>query len=205
MDNTFCTKRPWMQTARHCVPLLAGGLLWLLAVMAGMRTLAIHEFTPGLAARPSSQWPQTSALRRAEDRPTLVLFLHPRCPCSCATLDELAKIVAHCRSRLAVYALFVRPSGMPEGWERAGSWEEAHAIPGVQVLTDPQGVEARRFTAWTSGQAMLYAADGRLLFSGGITASRGHSGDNNGSAAVVQGVEQGMVTLRRTPVFGCAL
>ena len=204
MKPLLSPKRPQRTTWRSGL-LLAGGILWLLLVMAGMRVMALHEFTPGVAARPFGQWPQTSALRRAEDRPTLVLFLHPQCPCSRASLEELARIVARCRSRLTVYALFCKPIGTPDGWEKTGTWHQAQAIPGVQVLTDLQGVEARRFTAKTSGQALLYAADGRLLFSGGITASRGHSGDNDGSAAILQCVEQGTTTILRTPVFGCSL
>ena len=205
MEALLERKTPLRRTAWRSVPLLAGGILWLLAVMAGMQVLSIHEFTPGIAARPTGPWPQASALRPAVDRPTLILFLHPQCPCARASLEELARIVAHCGSRLAVYALFCKPAGTPAGWEKTGQWRQARDIPGVQVVTDFQGVEARRFTARTSGQAMLYAADGRLLFSGGITASRGHAGDNDGSAAILQGVERGTTTLQRTPVFGCSL
>ncbi len=37
----------------------------------------------------------------------------------------------------------------------------------------------------TSGQVLLYDPSGRLAFSGGITAARGHVGDNAGSDAIV--------------------
>ena len=41
----------------------------------------------------------------------------------------------------------------------------------------------QRFGAETSGQTLLYDRDGRLLFSGGTTGSRGHDGDNAGFAS----------------------
>ncbi|MBI3542699.1 MAG: RedB protein, partial [Deltaproteobacteria bacterium] len=46
---------------------------------------------------------------------------------------------------------------------------------------------------------------GKLAFSGGITASRGHLGENAGLAAVVQFVSSGKVPLERARVFGCSL
>lgn len=95
---------------------------------------------------------------------------------------------------------------MPEGWERTGLWSSAAAISGVMVRADIDGEAARRFGAATSGQALLYAIDGRLLFSGGITESRGHEGDNAGRsaiAALVLGAKT--ATPAASPVYGCPL
>jgi hypothetical protein len=73
------------------------------------------------------------------------------------------------------------------------------------VIFDPDGVEARRFGAETSGHTLLFAGDGRLLFSGGITASRGHAGDNAGESVIVALVNNQTPALTRTLVFGCSL
>jgi hypothetical protein len=43
------------------------------------------------------------------------------------------------------------------------------------------------------------------LFKGGITASRGHSGDNLGRDAVIDLVTSGVASASSTPVFGCSL
>ena len=59
--------------------------------------------------------------------------------------------------------------------------------------------------ASTSGQTLLFDRDGDLIFSGGITGGRGHSGDNAGRDAIVSLVESGESTLDETPVFGCSL
>ena len=75
----------------------------------------------------------------------------------------------------------------------------------MKVVFDPDGVEARRFGAETSGHTLLFGADGRLLFSGGITASRGHAGDNAGESAIVALVNNQTPTRTQTLVFGCSL
>ena len=49
-----------------------------------------------------------------------------------------------------------------------------------------RGAEANLFGAATSGQTMVYDPGGRLRFSGGITAARGHYGDNVGVSAIAR-------------------
>src|SRR5436853_328815 len=82
-------------------------------------------------------------------------------------------------------------------------------VPPVGVQGDGEGAEARRFHAETSGTTVLYDGGGKLRFGGGITASRGHEGDNAGSAAVALVAaaldEEGSGETAGTPVFGCAL
>ena len=82
---------------------------------------------------------------------------------------------------------------------------QAAAIPGAQVLRDAGGVEAARFQAATSGQTLLYSAEGDLLFNGGITSARGHAGDNFGKSAIISLVNGGRAEHAETPVFGCTL
>jgi hypothetical protein len=73
------------------------------------------------------------------------------------------------------------------------------------VIDDPDGAETRRFGAATSGETLLYSPAGKLLFRGGITASRGHSGDNYGRDAIVALVNKPSRRFSNTPVFGCSL
>ena len=51
-------------------------------------------------------------------------------------------------------------------WERGELWRIASAIPGVHVMADPAGAEAHRFAVSTSGDTLLYGAEGALLFHG---------------------------------------
>jgi hypothetical protein len=120
-------------------------------------------------------------------------------------MGELAAIMAHSQGRLTAYVLFLKPKGFSEDWEKTDLWQSAASIPGVNVMIDEGGAEARLFNSSTSGQTILYDPAGRLQFSGGITGSRGHSGDNAGRSAIVSLVSAGVATRAETLVFGCPL
>lgn len=179
--------------------------LWLLMIGTGTGLLWSYNGTPGVAAAAPGRWPADSRLRHDTDRATLVMLAHPHCPCTRASLGELARLMAQARGRVTAYVLFVKPSGFPDGWEKTDLLTSAAAIPGVTVVRDDEGVEAGRFSAATSGQTMLYDAGGKLLFSGGITRARGHEGDNAGRAAIVSLLTADEAGQSETPVFGCPL
>ena len=94
---------------------------------------------------------------------------------------------------------------MPEGWEKSDLWNAAVALPDTTVVRDDDGREAERFGAVTSGQTLLYDAQGTLLFSGGITGARGHAGDNAGRASLVALLNRVPGAHSATDVFGCSL
>jgi hypothetical protein len=180
------------------------GVVWLLSVSAGLAALWVYARAPGVAAAPPERWPADSGIAPAPDRATLVMLVHPHCPCSRASIEELSRLMAHADGRVAVHILFLKPSDFPEGWEKTDLWRSAAAIPGTTIRSDPDGVEAARFHAATSGQVILYDAGGRLVFSGGITDARGHAGDSAGRAAIASLI-RGAAAAPSTPVFGCAL
>jgi hypothetical protein len=179
--------------------------VWLAGVCFGMRHLLEYSYTPGIQLQSGRTWPTTTALSRSRAKATLVLAVHPHCPCTRATLNELAVIVARCSGKIRAEVLLYRPSGFNPGWSDTDLRQTAMQIPGVIVVDDPDGVEAQRFGAATSGETLLYDQAGRLLFKGGITASRGHSGDNLGRDTVIDVVTSGVAGLSSTPVFGCSL
>jgi hypothetical protein len=179
--------------------------LWLFVVGIGLSVLLGYENTPGAAALPIASWPADSKIQRAPGRATLVMLAHPHCPCSRASLRELAQLMAQSQGRLEAFVLFLKPHGFADDWEKTDLWQSAADIPGVEPIVDHDGVEARLFHARTSGQTMLYDAEGRLLFSGGITIARGHEGDNAGRNAILALVNAGIAEQTETPVFGCPL
>ena len=185
--------------------LLTSAFVWLLAVSAGLGVLWGYENTPGISAKPPVLWPAESRVQRARDRATLVLMVHPHCPCTRATMGELAELMAHAQGRLVAYVLFLKPEGFSEDWEKTDLWQTAAGIPGVTPIVDDGGAEALLFNSSTSGQTILYDVEGHLLFSGGITGSRGHSGDNAGRSAIVSLVNAGTAERTETFVFGCPL
>jgi hypothetical protein len=120
-------------------------------------------------------------------------------------LRELDRLLARHREEAAVYAIFLSPAGVPAGWEQTDTWNAAAAIPGVQALADRQGRLKKAFCASASGECLLYDAQGRLRFHGGITPGRGHEGDSLGQASLAALLKHGASRTERTPVFGCAL
>jgi hypothetical protein len=184
---------------------IAAGACWLGAVGTGLFVLMQYDNTPGDPARAPQRWPSASAIARQEGRPTLLMLAHPQCDCTRASLGELAELLARAPGRARAYVLFVRPEGVPAGWERSGLWDRAASIPDVTVMSDPAGFEALRFGVQTSGQTLLYDETGALVFSGGITAARGKSGNSAGRAAIVAWLNGETPEEDASPVFGCYL
>jgi hypothetical protein len=194
-----------MAADRDAAPgLVAGALLWLVIVVVGMATLWAYASTPGPAANAGMTWP-SAALAHDARRPTLVMFLHPHCACSRASIGELARLMAHAQGRARVYVLLSRPRDTEPGSERTDLWQSATEIPGVEVLSDDNDVQSAAFGAAVSGQTLLYDPEGHLIFSGGITAARGHAGDNAGRGAILALLTDGVPAVTTTPVFGCFL
>jgi hypothetical protein len=184
--------------------LVAAVAVWLGAVAAGFLWLLDYSMTPGVRGPTPAVWPADSAIERASGTPTLVMFAHPLCPCSRASLSELGELLRKA-GPMAAHVLMLAPHDAGSDWKDPGLREAAAAIPHVRVAADDDGVEARRFGATTSGHVVIYGRDGRLLFSGGITAARGHLGDNLGLQRALAALGAGAPTCVESPVFGCSL
>jgi hypothetical protein len=189
--------------------LTAALLVWVPAVAYGFSILLQYSNTPGVAEATPIVWPHGAMVALNGKGSTLMLFAHPQCPCSRASLGELARILALAGNRLDANVFFYSSPHEPESWVQSDLWKQADEIPGVRVHMDPGGRIARGFGARTSGHTLLYDPQGRLKFTGGITAARGHSGDNAGRDAIVallRGEAASLGTLpAKTKVFGCSL
>jgi hypothetical protein len=194
-----------MTPSRARILIAAGLAAWLLAIGTGLGMLWAYAGTPGPRATPKVAWPHGASVVRETRGPVLLLFLHPQCPCSRATLGELARLLADAASPAAIYAFVYRPADAEDGWERTDLWHTASAIRGVHVMTDVGGAQARVFGARVSGQTLLYSASGSLLFNGGITGARGHEGDNAGRTALTAILDGRRSAAIETSVFGCYL
>ena len=181
------------------------GTTWMVTLSFGARALFHYETTPGRVGPVASNWPAASVVPRQTDKPTLLMLAHPHCPCTRASIGELAQIMAHAFGKANAYVLFVKPQGAGPDWDDTDLRRSAAAIPGVTVLTDEDGMEAARFGAETSGHTFVFDRNGTLIFSGGITASRGHAGSNAGENAVLAALNRQPLERARSPVFGCSL
>lgn len=154
-------------------------------------------------------WPSNSALQRSPDRATLVLFLHPKCPCSRATIRELKKLLASTATTQSLapdlFVVATIPPSADESWLNTDTIAQSEQIGGARLYIDRAGQEAARFGATTSGMVMLFDTSGALRFNGGITISRGHEGDSTGCDWLAELIRGGRCDSIELPVFGCRL
>lgn len=181
-------------------------LLWLFTAVGGVFYLTRYENTP--AAEKVSYpliFPPVSRIERDPAHLTLIFFAHPKCPCTRASIRELSRLMTSVNGNLQAYVIFSKPADESEEWTATDLRTNAEAIPNVRVLIDEDERETQIFNAQTSGLTLLYDRDGSLRFDGGITASRGHEGDNAGSRAIFEIITENVVKTTETAVFGCPL
>jgi hypothetical protein len=176
--------------------------IWALAVGFGLLKLQKYSIAPASGAAPPGNWPESTTLERHRGRLTVVMLAHPQCPCTRASLGELAIAAAQAAGRLDINVVFLES---PAFELESDLWRSALAIPNTKVIADPDGAEIGNFGVKASGHTLVYDAEGRLVFSGGVVSARGHAGANRGREAIVELARYGRSTVTTSPVFGCAL
>ena len=187
------------------VGLSVASFLWSAIVAWGFFYVLEYESTPAEPIVPATTWPSSSSLLPEPNRLNLILAAHPRCPCTRATIDEFAELMAQQPHRIVAHVLVFKPSSSESGWERTAIWHRIATIRGTRIRIDDDGVEAKRFGLVTSGHALLYDEKGRLLFSGGLTNARGHAGDSVGRNVLMAILNDTAPEQTTTPVYGCSL
>lgn len=175
---------------------------------------------PSLPSVGTMQWPASSEIPRYSDSGHLVVFVHPYCPCTRATLKNLDELEAS--DQLTITIVQLRTERLQTYHSPISSIASLVEKNGWNHFMDTEGSEAKRFNALTSGECWLFDSDGVLRFVGGITASRGHAGGNQGletlktlilqmnnEAADVPNLVDRMQKLNHPlaqhPTFGCPL
>jgi hypothetical protein len=183
---------------------IAFAVAWGIAVISGMAWMMAFESAPGLPGDPPARWPAATRLAKANGGYTLVMAAHPRCPCTRASLAELAVVMAESQARLTAQVLFFTPEDATSDWWETDLWRTATAMPAVTPVVDRGGRLRDAFGAETSGSVAVYDAAGRLRFHGGLTAARGRTGVNDGRLSLISLIETGQAA-EMTPVYGCPL
>lgn len=203
--NSACAAASQPAGALHRTPGKSLFLLWMLLLAAGAGALSRYEFKGSATTGLTDHWPDNPIIRLDSERPTLVMFLHPRCPCSAASLAQLDRVLRLYPGRFRTWVLIVRPASVPKAWEEGTNAEAARRLPDSTLMLDPAGALARQFGSLYSGTVQAYDHEGNRLFAGGITASRGHEGESLGSLSLQDigaGKAPGATSM---PVFGCPL
>jgi len=181
-------------------------IVWFGVMSYGVTILLEYQKKPGITQVTSSLWPKSSEIALDKNKPTMLLFMHPYCPCSRATLDNLSRLLVRIHDKVQIYILFFNSGKFSPNWVHSDTWNEAAQLPGVQIFVDRDGRIAQQFHATISGQILLYGTNGHKLFDGGITPSRGHSGDSKGSSMIESLIlKQTQPSFRSIAVFGCPI
>src|SRR5437868_4751436 len=101
---------------------IAASVLWLVVVGFGTGMLWKYSNTPNPDPMPPVHWPATTTIPRMDGRAILVMFVHPRCSCTSASMGELAILMAHCQGLVNARVVFFRPSGSREDWTHSNLW-----------------------------------------------------------------------------------
>jgi hypothetical protein len=185
--------------------LVVAVVAWLGAVTSGFAIYQRYESTPGSAGAPTVDWPADASIPLERQGLTLVLAIHPHCPCSAATVHELERVLAPRPGRARLNVLLFKPANAPDSWASSSTSRTLANMADSKIWLDACGRKAARFGAVTSGQLLVYDGDGRLRFAGGITPLRGQNGANAGSESLEALLDDTQTELRHTPVFGCSL
>jgi hypothetical protein len=192
-----------LPTARFSTP----GLMAAWAVVVGGGILLVEGLSSreGASGAPPLLWPKESVIQPGAGRSTLLVFLHPRCPCSVATIEELSAILARGGQHVFVHAIMVAPKHLSEAWRDTDTSRAITALSAVALFLDSGGTEARRFRIETSGHVVVYNSRGHLTFSGGITSGPGRGGNDDARARLLARILGEKPDRSKFPVFGCPL
>ena len=179
-------------------------IIWAFLVLCGFWKLFVYSQTPGLQS-PNADWPKGSKLTKNERGSTLVIFLHPQCPCSQATIGELERLMPFIQGKVKILVVFVQSENRSEEWTKQDLWNQVSSIPKVEMILDEKAREAIQFSAQTSGQVFFFNEKAQLIFKGGLTPARGHRGDSFGREVILSYIKNPLMTKSEAPVFGCSL
>src|SRR5437879_2128129 len=124
--------------------------VWTLSVGLGLHALMVYKGKAGPAGHTSETWPVNEMVSLSTNKPLLVMFAHPKCPCTRASLGELELLVAQAQGQFDAVVLFSEPPDETEGWSNTATIDFARSIPGVRTVLDKDGAVAKRFGAKTS-------------------------------------------------------
>lgn len=185
---------------RHWVFILG----WAALCAGGLLALASYEGRPATIASRPTHWPASTTLAPNASGATVLMFLHPRCPCSRASLEQFLATLR--RSQTTATLVVFEPLTAPDNWYGGDLYDLALEHPEhLQIVPDPGGAEAARFGATASGTCLIFDEQQQLTFHGGVTISRGHRGPNAGWKALEVQLQRPSTPTVVYPVFGCSL
>lgn len=193
-------RRPFSRAIAPRLAILAGAL-WCAALVSGFAIVHAQMAAAGESHPAPTTWPDDTSLALDANAPTILVFAHPRCPCTRATIRQLATIPPEARPCVTL----VLSGPALRTYENQPLATLADEVLSAHIALDPSGADARRFGAHTSGHIVAYSPSGQLLFSGGVTPGRGHEGPTDALTTLTLALRDHTPSPRTASVFGCPI
>lgn len=105
---------------------------WSVLVLAGFFGMAAYSYSAG-ADRPTMSQMNPLSTRQ---KWTLIVGIHPQCPCTRATAHELEQLMQKLHGRLACRAFVYYPDGLKNEWMASPLVEQLRRTTGIEVRSD---------------------------------------------------------------------
>lgn len=197
-------KRSRPAARRFALLALALGI-WGASLATAWSRLYSHAYQATETGRGVPRWPQGTLLGETASRFRIVVFVHPFCPCTAATVRELDESLTRIPDDVTIDAIAVTAGFSPEELLRSRTLEALRRMPRVRLHSDPEGHERALFGAVVSGETFGFDPHGRRVFHGGVTPGRGHQGDADGQRELEDLAAGRRQAPAEAPVFGCRL
>lgn len=176
-------------------------LVWIALVAAGFARLVVYQQSPGADIVPA----EISEPNPECETWTLLVGVHPRCPCTQATVNELEHLLRRYPASLDCQVMIYHPEKRGQEWLALPMVNQLRILPQVTLRGDSEGRELAALGIETSGGVRLFDPTGKLRFHGGITPSRGHRGVNMGSEIIETLLRGEPTNLDHAHVYGCRI
>ena len=135
--DTPPNKPPTRRKSEYTICIVVMLLAWVAVLFVTFATMRRYEFTPGADPAAPKSWPMQSQVTRPLGHSSLLVFAHPLCRCTDATLEELAKVARSAGPDIDITVLFFSPDGAGTEWRKSKSVQDAAATVSYTHLTLP--------------------------------------------------------------------
>ncbi|MGV3486592.1 MAG: hypothetical protein ACO1RT_19395 [Planctomycetaceae bacterium] len=183
---------------------MSSAVVWLTVIIGCVYWLFDHSYRPAQIGEVVAEWPRESSLNQGASGFRLVMFAHPCCPCTAASLSELDELLRRAPKGTTAIVAFTTQGLSQEDLSLGENLRIARSLKNVSIHMD-DGTEAEAFGASVSGEVLAFDELGRRVFRGGLTSARGHRGESPARSLLQQLLCGQIHTACETPVFGCRL
>lgn len=187
--------------------MIAAYFVWIFCAFIGFAIILGHDFQYR-TNRPfsfSDSEDSKTISQTAKEGLTIHVGIHPKCPCTFKTLEELKRLSASATELAKCKFWIYQPPEADATWSDTRSLAFIKTFPDAEIIFDRDAEIASRLGITTSGGIVVHDCMQRVLFSGGIVLGRSCSGESIGAVALSALLKGQVNSQRSTPVFGCPI